>query len=107
MMVHVETICPQQDSVRRVLKIILLQLNKYLYGIELRLVPILSCKTDENIGARLKHVAIKHSQVSSNIKTHEIEGINNIDNDICPGSELTHTQKLSWTSKLKMVKDSL
>ena len=88
MAVHVENIGPQQDSVRRVLKIILPQFYKDLYGIERRLVPILSCKKDKNMAARLKHIAIKHSQMSSNIKTHEIKGINSIDNPIFPGSEL-------------------
>ena len=37
--------------------------------------------------ARLKQVAIKHSHVSRNIKTHEIKSINNIDNTLTPGSD--------------------
>ena len=41
------------------------------------------------MAARLKYVAIKHSQIYSNVKTREIEGINNIDIHISPGSELT------------------
>ena len=41
------------------------------------------------MSARLKHVAIKHSQISSNIKTYEIKGINNIDNPISHDSNLT------------------
>ena len=61
------------------------KLDKDLHGIELHLVPILTYKTDENMAARLKHVAIKHSQISSNIKTCEIEGINNVDNPISSG----------------------
>ena len=65
------------------------KLDKDLHGIELRLVPILTYKIDENVAARLNHVAIKHSQVSSNIKTNEIEGINNVDNPISSGLDLT------------------
>ena len=89
MSVHVEAIGPQQCSLRRALKIMLPKLDKDLYKIELRLVQILSYKTDENMTARLKQIAIKYSQISSNVKTYEIEGINNIDNPISPGSELT------------------
>ena len=89
MAIHIETISSQQVAVRRALKIILLQLDKDLYGIELRLVPIISLKKDEIMAARLKKVEIKHSQICSNIKTYEIEGIKNIDNLISPGSELT------------------
>ena len=44
---------------------------------------------DENMTARLKQVEIKHSQISRNNKTHEMEGINNIDNPISPRSEIT------------------
>ena len=59
MAVHVETISLQHDSVRRALKITPHQLDKDLHSIGLRLVPMLSCKTDENMEARLKQVAIK------------------------------------------------
>ena len=89
MTVHVETISPRQDSVRRVLKIILAQIDKDLHSIELCLVSILSCKTDETMTSSLKQLVIKHSHISSYIKTYEIEGINKIDNHIFPGSELT------------------
>ena len=89
MAMNVETISPQQNAVRRSLKIILPKLEKDLYDIELHLVPILTYKTDENMAARLKHISIKHSQISRNIKTHEIEGVNNIDHPISPDSKLT------------------
>ena len=42
MAMHVETIGPQQNSVRRALKIMLPKLDKDLYRIELRLVQILT-----------------------------------------------------------------
>ena len=74
MAIHVETIGSQQVAVRRALKSILPQLDKDFHGIELRLVPILSFKIDDIMAALLKH-----SQICINIKTHEIEGINNID----------------------------
>ena len=89
MAIHVEIIGSQQVAVRRGLKIILPQLDKDLHGIELHLVPILSLKTDEIMESRSKQVAIKYSQIFSNIKTYEIEGITNIDNLISSGSELT------------------
>ena len=89
MEVHVETIVPQHDSVRKELKIMILQLDKDLCGIAFRLVPILSHKADENMEARLKHIAIKHSQTPSNIKTHKIKSINNIENPASPRSEPT------------------
>ena len=41
------------------------------------------------MAALLKQVSIKHIQISSNVKTYGIEGIDNIDNPISPGSELT------------------
>ena len=63
MAIHVETIGSQQVVVRRELKIILPQLDKDLYAIELSLVLILSFKTDEIISTLLKQVAIKHSQI--------------------------------------------
>ena len=54
MVVHVETVSPQQDLLRRAPKIMLPRLDKDLHDIELRLVLILSYKTDENMAARLK-----------------------------------------------------
>ena len=86
---HVEVIGPQQNVVRRALKSVLTKLDKDLRGIELLLVSILTSKTDENMEASLKHVAIKHSQIFSNIKTCEIECINNFGNPISPDSNLT------------------
>ena len=56
--------------------------------------PILTYNIDENVAASLKHVMIKHSQISSNIETYKIEGMNNIDNPISPDSTLT-LRKLS------------
>ena len=47
MAIHVETIGPQKDSVRRALTTILPKLDKDLYRFELRLVPVLTYKTDE------------------------------------------------------------
>ena len=69
---------PQKDSVCRALTAMLPKLDKDPYNIELRLVPVLTYKTDDNLAARLKHVAIKHSQITSNTKAYEIEGIDNI-----------------------------
>ena len=107
MAVHVETTGPQQDSVRRSLNVILPHIDKDLCGIELRLVLILSYTTDEVTEACLKQVAIKNSHFSRNIKTHEIEVINNIDYLIPPPGQKLLLEKSSWTSKLKMEKDSL
>ena len=89
MATHVKTIGPQQDSVRSTLRITLPKLGKDLHGIEPRLAPILTCKTDESMAALSKRVVIEHSQVSSNIKTCEIECISNIDDPISPDSNLT------------------
>ena len=80
---------PQQDSVRRALTAVLPKLDKDLHGIELRLVPIIAYKIYENMAARLKHVAIKHSQITSNTKAYEIEGINNIDHPLPNDPSLT------------------
>ena len=44
------------------------------------------------MAARSNHIAIKHSQIPSNIKTYEIEGVNNIDHPISPDSKLTLTK---------------
>ena len=41
--------------------------------------PVLTYKTDENLSSRLKRVAIKHSQITSNTEPCEIEGVTNID----------------------------
>ena len=65
------------------------KLDKYLHVIELRLVPIIAYKIDENMAARLKHVEIKHSQITSNTKAYEIEGINNKDNLLPDDPSLT------------------
>ena len=54
MEVRAETIGLQKDSVRRSLKSILLCIDKDLHGIELRLFPILSYFTDDNVASRLK-----------------------------------------------------
>ena len=89
MAIHVETIGPQQDSVCRALSTILPKLDKDLHGLELRLVAILTYKTDDNLAARLKRVAIKHSHITSNAKTYELEGINNIDHPLPNAPNLT------------------
>ena len=54
MAIHIETIGPQKVSVRKDLKYILPKIDKNRYGIELRLVPILTLKTDDNMTIRLK-----------------------------------------------------
>ena len=89
MAIHVETIGSKKDSVRGALSSILPKLNKALCAFELRLVPALTYKTDENLASRLKRVAIKHSQITSNTKAYEIEGINNIDNPLPNDPSLT------------------
>ena len=68
--------------------------------IELYLVAFLKCKIDESIASRSKQVATKHSNISRNIKTCEIDGISNIENPITPGSELS-LQKLIIGMKSK------
>ena len=68
---HVETISLRQDSASRILERILIHIDKDLHGIDLLLVPVLVCKTDNSMGAHLKQVATKHIHVSSNIETNE------------------------------------
>ena len=80
MLVHAKTIGLQKDSVRRSLKHVLPRIEKDIHIIQLRLVPILSYLTDDNMAFRLKQVAVRYSQISSNIKTYEIDSSNNIDN---------------------------
>ena len=89
MATHVETIGPQQVLVRRALKSILPKIDKNSYGIKLRLVPTLTFKTDDNMTARLKKVAIKHSHIVSNIKQYELDCINNIDSPISSDPKFT------------------
>ena len=72
MAIHVETIGPQKDAVYRALTAVLPKLDKDLYIIEPRLVPVLTYKTDKNMTVRLKHLATKHSQITSNTKACEI-----------------------------------
>ena len=78
MSVHVETIGLQKDSVRRALKYIIPCIGKDLHGIELRLVTVWTHLSDDNMD----------SQISSNIKTHEIGSFNNIYNLMTIGSEI-------------------
>ena len=87
MAVHVETISLQQESIRQTPKLILPHIDKKLYGIDLRLVPVLTCKTDENMEAHFKQVAIKHIYLSRKIITYEIEGINDVKNSLTLGSD--------------------
>ena len=49
MHVHIKTIGLQQGSISRALKRILRRVNKDLHDINLRIVPILTHKTDENM----------------------------------------------------------
>ena len=58
-------------------------------GIELRLVPVATYITDDNMTTRLKQVTIKQIHVSTNVKTCEIDRFNNIENPMTTGSELT------------------
>ena len=88
MTVHVETVGLQKNSVRWALKYVLPHIDKDRRFIELSLVPALKCLTDDNMDARLKQVANKHSQISGNIKTHAWHRFNNIDNPTTPGSEI-------------------
>ena len=53
MSVHVEIIGLQQDSISRALKRILRRVYKDLHGINLRIVPMLTHKTDEIMIDRL------------------------------------------------------
>ena len=46
-------------------------------------------KIDDNMASRLKQAAIKHDHMTSDVKSFYIDGIDNIDNPIRPGSELT------------------
>ena len=82
---QVETISLQKYSARRALKHVLSRIDKDLHGVELRLVLVLTCKTDEIVAS---HVAIKHKHATRNIKQFEIYGYDNIDHPITPGSEL-------------------
>ena len=89
MAIHVETIAPQKDSVRRTRSTILPKLDKNMCGFELCLVLVLTYKTDENLASRWKCAAIKHSQITSNTKAYEIEGITNIDQTLPKAPNLT------------------
>ena len=85
----IEIIGPQKDSVRRGLANILPKLNKHLCGLELRFIPVLSWKTDNNLACRVRNAAVKHDQITSNIKIYEIEGITNINRIIPYAPNLT------------------
>ena len=85
MAAHVEPIGLQNDTVRRVLKHILPRIGKNLSSIEYRLVPMLTYLAHENVDSRLKKIAIKHSQMRSSIKAHDIDGCNDIGNLLPPG----------------------
>ena len=65
--IHIETIGPQKDSVRRGLTNILPKLDKHLCGLELHFIPVLSYKTDNNLTHHLRNVAVKHDQITSDI----------------------------------------
>ena len=86
--VNAETIGLQKYSVRLALKLILPRIDKKNLEIEIRLVPVLTHFTDENMDTRLKQVSIKHSHVYSNIKTYEIDSFKTIDNAMNPSSEI-------------------
>ena len=61
MAAHVETIEFQKDPVRRVLKSMLLHIDKDMHGIEIRVVSVLPYLIDENMAARLKKLAKKNT----------------------------------------------
>ena len=88
MTAHVETIGFQNGTVRRVSKHILPHIGKDLHSMEYYLVPMVTYLAHENVHSRLKQVATKHSQMWSSIKAHEIDGCNDIDNMLPPGSEI-------------------
>ena len=89
MTVHARTVGLQKDVVKIALKYILTRTCKDIDEIYLQLVIILSYLTDENMDSRLKQVAVKWSQIRSNIKTHELDSFNNIDNQLSYNSSLT------------------
>ena len=66
--VHIETIGLQQDYAHQTLERILPHIDKDLHGVNLSLVPVLTCKIDDSIESRLRKVVIKHNHVSRNIK---------------------------------------
>ena len=71
MAVHVETISLQKDSVRRVLKSILPRIDQYLHGIELRLIPVSTYLTDDNMSTHLNRLqtnTVKYPVTSNNVK---------------------------------------
>ena len=84
-----ETIGLQQGSSRRTLERILTHIDKDLHDIGFLLVPVLTFKPDDSVESHLKQVANKNTHVSRNIKTHEIEGINNVDNPLTLSSDLS------------------
>ena len=61
MAAHVEAIEFQKDPVRRVLKSMLLHIDKDMHGIEIRVVSVLPYLIDENMAARLKKLAKKNT----------------------------------------------
>ena len=66
---------------------ILPRIDKDLHGIGL--VPSLSYLTDDNMNSPLKQLVVKHIQISSNVKTHETDSFNNVDNQLPDSSGLT------------------
>ena len=61
---------------------------------------MLSYKTDDNLAQRLRNVAVKHDQITSNVKTYEIEGITNI-NRVIPNTPNLALRKLIMDIKTK------
>ena len=51
-----------------------------------------SYKTDGNLAHCLRNEVVKHNQITSDIKTYEIEGITNIDHIIPNALNLTLTK---------------
>lgn len=89
MTICAETIGPQKLPVRRALKSIHSKIDKDQYGAELRLVPVLTFKIDENMTAPLKKVVMKHSNIVSNEKQYETDNINKICSSVSSDSDLT------------------
>ena len=65
------------------------KLSQDLHDIELKLVPMLIYKTDNNMATRLKKVEIRHSQIVANIKQYEFTSTKNFDIPLSSESNLT------------------
>ena len=68
---------------------ILNRIDKDFHCVDPLIVSVLTYKTDDVIEYHSKQVAIKHSRASRNVKTNEKEGVNNVDNALTLGSDLS------------------